>query len=341
MKLVVLLAAGLAVGAAFTQPARAHESRPLYIEVTEKAPLAFLVRWKIPPSVKVRNAPEVSMTGGCVATTPPAPRGATRGSLQHRTFRCEADPAGTPLQIRYPLFNPSVSALVRISRLSGETHSLLASPKQTEVFIPAVESFGSVARDYLTLGVEHILEGYDHLLFLVCLMLIAGTGRRILITITGFTIAHSITLALSALGVVHVPIAPVEAAIALSIVFLAVEIVRGDKNSFTYRYPIAVSSSFGLLHGFGFAAVLGETGLPQTEIPAALLFFNVGVEIGQILFVAVVIAVYQLIRFVGRTSFDRDLSVDALRPLQTPAAYAVGILGSFWMIQRVATFWTT
>jgi len=341
MKLVVLLAAGLAVGAAFTQPARAHESRPLYIEVTEKAPLAFLVRWKIPPSVKVRNAPEVSMTGGCVATTPPAPRGATRGSLQHRTFRCEADPAGTPLQIRYPLFNPSVSALVRISRLSGETHSLLASPKQTEVFIPAVESFGSVARDYLTLGVEHILEGYDHLLFLVCLMLIAGTGRRILITITGFTIAHSITLALSALGVVHVPIAPVEAAIALSIVFLAVEIVRGDKNSFTYRYPIAVSSSFGLLHGFGFAAVLGETGLPQTEIPAALLFFNVGVEIGQILFVAVVIAVYQLIRFVGRTSFDRDLSTDALRPLQTPAAYAVGILGSFWMIQRVATFWTT
>jgi hydrogenase/urease accessory protein HupE len=217
----------------------------------------------------------------------------------------------------------------------------LASPKQTEVFIPAVESFGSVARDYLTLGVEHILEGYDHLLFLVCLMLIAGTGRRILITITGFTIAHSITLALSALGVVHVPIAPVEAAIALSIVFLAVEIVRGDKNSFTYRYPIAVSSSFGLLHGFGFAAVLGETGLPQTEIPAALLFFNVGVEIGQILFVAVVIAVYQLIRFVGRTSFDRDLSIDALRPLQTPAAYAVGILGSFWMIQRVATFWTT
>jgi len=341
MKLVVLLAAGLAVGAAFTQPARAHESRPLYIEVTEKAPLAFLVRWKIPPSVKVRNAPEVSMTGGCVATTPPAPRGATRGSLQHRTFRCEADPAGTPLQIRYPLFNPSVSALVRISRLSGETHSLLASPKQTEVFIPAVESFGSVARDYLTLGVEHILEGYDHLLFLVCLMLIAGTGRRILITITGFTIAHSITLALSALGVVHVPIAPVEAAIALSIVFLAVEIVRGDKNSFTYRYPIAVSSSFGLLHGFGFAAVLGETGLPQTEIPAALLFFNVGVEIGQILFVAVVIAVYQLIRFVGRTSFDRDLSTDALRPLQTPAVYAVGILGSFWMIQRVATFWTT
>jgi hydrogenase/urease accessory protein HupE len=191
------------------------------------------------------------------------------------------------------------------------------------------------------LGVRHILEGYDHLLFLMCLMLIARTGRRILITITGFTIAHSITLALSALGVVRVPIPAVEAAIALSIVFLAVEIVRGDPNSLTYRYPIAVSSSFGLLHGFGFAAVLGETGLPQTEIPAALLFFNLGVELGQIIFLLAVIAAYQLVRFAGRALANYDLSIDALRPLQTPAAYAVGILGSFWMIQRVATFWTS
>jgi len=338
MNRIVLLIVGLVAGATFADAARAHESRPLYIEVTEKAPLTFLVRWKIPPSVTVRNAPEVSMTEGCMATTA---KGAGRGSLQHRTFRCQEDPAGTVLQVRYPQYNPSVSTLVRISRVSGETHSLLASPKETEVVIPAVESFGSVARDYLALGVRHILEGYDHLLFLMCLMLIAGTGRRILITITGFTIAHSITLALSALGVVRVPIPAVEAAIALSIVFLAVEIVRGDPNSLTYRYPIAVSSSFGLLHGFGFAAVLGETGLPQTEIPAALLFFNVGVEVGQIFFVAVVIAAYQLIRFVGRTLVDRNLSIDALRPLQTLAAYAVGILASFWMIQRVASFWTS
>ncbi|MBW2627709.1 MAG: HupE/UreJ family protein [Deltaproteobacteria bacterium] len=341
MRHALLLTLGLAIGATLTQSARAHESRPLYIEVTETAPLSFLVRWKIPPSVKVSNAPEVSMIEGCAATTPNAPAGGGRGNLRHRTFRCDADPAGTALRIHYPLFNPSVSALVRISRLSGETYSLLASPDESEVIIPALQSFGSVARDYLMLGVRHILGGYDHLLFLVCLLLIAGTGRRILITITGFTIAHSITLALSALGVVRVPIAPVEAAIALSIVFLAIEIVRGDPNSLTYRYPVAVSSSFGLLHGLGFAAVLGETGLPQTEIPAALLFFNVGVEIGQILFVAAVIAVYQLIRFVGRTSLGRDLSISALRPLQTPAAYAVGMLASFWMVQRVATFWTT
>ncbi|RZV49590.1 MAG: HupE/UreJ family protein, partial [Deltaproteobacteria bacterium] len=314
----------LAVSVTLASAARAHESRPLYIEVTEKAPLQFLVQWKIPPSVDVRNAPEISMPEGCVVPPGRAAGSASRGSVRRQTYRCRTDPAGTVLQVRYPLFNPSVSTLVRVSRQSGEEHSLLASPEQTEVIIPETESFGSVARDYLSLGIRHILEGYDHLLFLVCLILIARTWRRILITITGFTLAHSVTLALSALGIVRVPIPAVEAAIALSIVFLSVEIVRGDKNSLTYRYPIAVSSSFGLLHGFGFAAVLGETGLPQTEIPTALLFFNLGVELGQILFVLGVIAGYQLVRFAGRTLANRDLSIDALRPLQAPAAYAVG-----------------
>jgi len=133
----------------------------------------------------------------------------------------------------------------------------------------------------------------------------------------------------------------VEAAIALSIVFLAVEIVRGDPQSLTYRYPIAVASSFGLLHGFGSAAVPGEAGLPQTEIPAALLFFNLGVEIGQILFVVSVIVLYQLARRVGRMAGGGQISIEALRPLQITAAYAVGIVASYWMIQRVATFWTS
>lgn len=317
-------------------PVRAHESRPLYIEVSETEPLVFSIQWKIPPSVDVRNAPEVTMGDGCKPVTGP---GIGRGSVRRQTYRCDADPAGSALRVVYPAFNPSVSSLVRIVRLSGETHSILASPRQTEVSIPEKESFGAVARDYLWLGVQHILGGYDHLLFLVCLMLIAGTGRRILITITGFTIAHSVTLVLSALGVVHVPIPPVEAAIALSIVFLAVEIVRGDPKSLTYRYPIAVSSSFGLLHGFGFAAVLGETGLPQTEITTALLFFNVGVEVGQIVFVVAVIAIYQAIRHIGSAFLDRGISIAGLRSLQTPAAYAVGMLAAFWLIERIASFW--
>ena len=338
MTRALLVAVWALLGASVLPPsANAHESRPLYIEVTEQQPLVFSVQWKIPPSVDTRNAPDIRMAEGCVPATEGRPR--TRGSVRRQTYRCETDPSGTALGIAYPAFNPSVSALVRITRLSGEKHSLLASPEQTEIVIPVQESFGAVARDYLTLGIEHILEGYDHLLFLVCLLLIAGTGRRVLITITGFTIAHSITLALSALGWVRVPVPPVEAAIALSIVFLAVEIVRGDRNSLTYRYPIVVASSFGLLHGFGFAAVLGETGLPQTEIPAALLFFNIGVEVGQIIFVVAVIVIYQAVRFIGKTFVDRDLSIDALRPLQTPAAYAVGMLAAFWMVERVASFW--
>ena len=324
--------------AAIAAPAHAHESRPLYIEVTETAPLVFSVRWKIPPSIDVRNAPEVKLPQTCTA---PSDTPSGSGTLRRASYRCDSDPASGALRIEYPAFNPSVSALVRITRTSGEKHSLLVPPDTTEVVIPETESFGSVARDYFRLGVDHILEGYDHLLFLVCLLLIAGTGRRILITVTGFTLAHSLTLALSALGVVRVPVPPVEAAIALSIVFLAVEIIRGNSQSLTYRYPIAVSSSFGLLHGFGFAAVLGETGLPQTEIPAALLFFNLGVEAGQLLFVAAVVALYQALRWIGSSLFDRDLSIDALRPLQTPAAYAVGALAAFWMVERVATFWTS
>lgn len=333
--LCVTLAAWNGLGA----PAHAHESRPLYVEVVEQAPLVFSVRWRTPPSVESTNAPRVSLAGGCTPVhEPQTPASANAG---YRTYRCEVDPAGTPLHIDYPRFNPSVSTLIRVSRLSGEKHSLVASPDETEVILPRVESFSSVALDYLKLGVAHILEGYDHLLFLICLLLIAGTGRRILITVTGFTIAHSVTLALSALGLLRVPVAPVEAAIALSIVFLAVEIVRGDPQSLTYRYPIAVASSFGLLHGFGFAAVLGEAGLPQTEIPAALLFFNLGVEIGQILFVVSVIVLYQLARRVGRMAGGGQISIEALRPLQITAAYAVGIVASYWMIQRVATFWTS
>ena len=316
--------------------ALAHESRPLYVEVTEREPLVFSVQWKIPPSVDVRNAPEISMPKGCV----PAAEDGERGSVRRQTYRCETDPAGTALLVRYPAFNPSVATLVRVSRLSGEKHSVLASPDESEVIIPEQESFGAVARDYLSLGVQHILQGYDHLLFLVCLLLIAGTGRRILITITGFTLAHSITLALSALGLVRVPVPPVEAAIALSIVFLAVEIVRGDPSSLTYRYPIAVSSSFGLLHGFGFAAVLGETGLPQTEIPSALLFFNLGVEVGQLLFVAAVVATYQLGRLLWRRVTDREWSIPGMRRLRIFAAYSVGILATSWLIQRIAGFWT-
>jgi hypothetical protein len=170
--------------------------------------------------------------------------------------------------------------------------------------------------------------------------LIAGSWRRILVTITGFTVAHSMTLALAALNLVWVPIPPVEAVIALSIVFLAVEIARRRRDTLTWRYPIAISGSFGLLHGFGFASVLNEIGLPQTEIPAALLFFNVGVEIGQILFVALLFLVVTGLSMFGMWQGEMKSKSRLFVPdyLIRPAAYLVGVLAVYWTIDRIAGF---
>jgi hypothetical protein len=161
-----------------------------------------------------------------------------------------------------------------------------------------------------------------------------------LITITGFTVAHSITLALSALDLVRIPTPPVEAMIGLSVLFMAWEIAKGNKDSLTHRYPVAVSSSFGLLHGFGFAAVLRDIGLPQTELPTALLFFNVGVEIGQVLFVLALVAAFLVLRpaFVRLLRSARDNEVH-WTSLTTPASYVIGTMASLWMIERVAGFW--
>jgi hydrogenase/urease accessory protein HupE len=163
---------------------------------------------------------------------------------------------------------------------------------------------------------------------------VAGRGRRLVAAITGFTVAHSLTLALSTLDLVHVPIPPVEAVIALSIVFLATEIARGNKQSLAYRKPILVSSCFGLLHGFGFAAVLQAIGLPQSDVPLALLFFNLGVEFGQLVFIGAVIGL-TMVGLRLAPVFSREKVSFAL---QRAAVYGIGILASYWMIERIAGF---
>jgi hydrogenase/urease accessory protein HupE len=192
-----------------------------------------------------------------------------------------------------------------------------------------------VVRTYAILGIEHILSGFDHLLFVLALVLLVQGTRRLLFTITAFTVAHSLTLAGATLGWVHVPGPPVEASIALSIVFVASEIVqtRRGRYSVTQHYPWVVAFTFGLLHGFGFAGALAQVGLPQSSIPIALLFFNVGVEVGQLLFVGAVLAVIT----VGCGAGQR------LRLSQPPwlwriAPYAIGALASFWLVERIAAF---
>lgn len=335
MHLLACIAASIAFLLS-AQFANAHESRPLYVEIVERAPNTFAVSWKIPPSALDVTSPRVLMPEACTASAPPA---GTR-LVKRQLFKCSSDLSGEQVRIDFPRYNPSISTLFRLQRLTGETHTAIKGPRDPAWHVPDREGTVSVAKEYLILGIEHILKGYDHLLFVACLMLIAGSWRRILVTITGFTIAHSITLALAALNLVRVPVPPVEAAIALSIVFLATEIARTRRDTLTWRYPIAVAGSFGLLHGFGFASVLNEIGLPQTEIPAALLFFNVGVEVGQIFFVALLVAAVSVLTALGVVRKDDGSIAPVLLPSRVarPAAYLAGSLAAYWMIDRIAGF---
>ncbi|GAA5314885.1 MAG: HupE/UreJ family protein [Candidatus Pelagadaptatus aseana] len=328
---------------------QAHESRPLYIEISERSVNGYAVSWRIPPSAANVASPKINMPDDCQARSKP------RGTaiLQQQFFQCQSDLSDATLTIHWPEYNPSISTLLRFERLSGENHSAILGPDTLQWQIPNREDSASVAWEYLVLGVEHILLGPDHLLFVACLVFIAGSFRRILLTITGFTLSHSLTLILATLEVVTVPIVAVETVIALSIVFLATEIARGytgeqpaaRRNTLTWRYPVLVASSFGLLHGFGFASVLTEIGLPQTELPIALLFFNLGVELGQILFILMLVITFKLLIRLGQTQehneivagSDHDFSaIEAIpQPLLMATIYSIGLLASFWMFDRL------
>lgn len=315
--------------------AAAHDSRPLYIELTETTLGHYLLRWKSPPSLPLFNLPSVTLSDGCREAEMPGEAKVGAQLLQYATYHCPQGVGGERLSIAYPGPNPSLSSLVRYRTVSGERHLAVLGPEASTWPVPRGETASSVASEYTVLGIEHIWAGVDHLLFLVCLLWIAGSWRRIVITITGFTLAHSATLILSALELVRLPIPPVEATIALSIVFLATEISKGRRRSLTWRYPLAVSSSFGLLHGFGFAAALGEIGLPQTELVTGLLFFNLGVEIGQVLFAAGVIG---LIRTLQRLTGDWLQQTGRVAAVRTSAGYLVGVVATYWLVERCASF---
>ncbi len=318
--------------------ALAHDARPNYVQVTETTPNTFAVAWKVPASVPGGALPYPTLPADCAAEQAPTWLQAGTEFIGQQLFVCEAGLSGRVVGIEFPIINPSLSTLYKVRLANGEEHLRILDPDERQWTIPDAETRFGVAIEYTQLGIEHIWAGIDHLLFVACLLLISGTPRRLLLTITGFTVAHSITLALSALDIVRLPTPPVEAFIALSVVFLAWEIVRQDRSSLTFRYPVAISTSFGLLHGFGFAAVLRDIGLPQTELPTALLFFNIGVEIGQILFVLALVVAYLLLR----PLVAREAAADRPRvwgSVTTPAAYVVGAIASYWMIDRIAGFW--
>lgn len=259
-----------------------------------------------------------------------APSG-ERGSYQVRfTFQCQRALTATDTLV-LPWNREGVLLTVRWA--DGAETTQIVSRSGSDITINLAEfaagsgSWQAAAKRYTALGIEHILLGIDHLFFVLCLLLIVNSGWMLLKTITAFTVAHSITLGLATFGVVDIPVRPVEAAIALSIVFLAVEIVHADagRTSLTYRWPWLVSLGIGLLHGLGFASALGEIGLPQTEIPIALLFFNVGVEAGQLLFVAVS---FSLIWAIARY-FPAMPRWARLAPV-----YAIGTIATYWFAER-------
>lgn len=319
-------------------PTLPHDLRPIFIDITEEVESIVTLRWKTPGSVERESLPEIRLDGNCSAEGKIEILRYPGDYQSRRTYQCPNGVSGQQVAMIFRVPNPSLTTIIRVSEKNGAVHSGLLGPGEHIWLIPEQPDRIAVAKNYTVLGIGHILRGWDHLLFVVCLVLVAGTVRRILITITGFTIAHSVTLAASALDLVALPIAPVEAAIALSIVFVAVEIARGKKTNLSYRYPAVVATSFGFLHGFGFASVLRQVGLPQTELPTALLFFNVGVEIGQIFFVVALLGLGTAVTFV-KHNLNLPAPVLKLHQTQGPIAYGIGALASFWTIDRVIGFW--
>jgi len=311
-----------------------HESRPLYIEINETKSDIYSVDIKAPRSLPDFNVPSLNTPSGCSAQGEEVTALTSDSYLRKSIYNCKGSISGKTVELNYPALNPSITTILNVGLLNGEKYRKLLKAGELSWTIPDKENRYQISKEYTFLGMTHIWDGLDHLLFLLCLVFIASTPSRILITITGFTIAHSITLVLSTLSIVKLPVPPVEAAIALSIVFVASEIARGKKDSLTYKYPVSVSSSFGLLHGFGFASVLRDTGLPQTELPASLLFFNIGVEIGQVIFILAVLMVLFLLNSITPSSIKALFRYDKI------AAYLIGSAASFWMIQRVYSFWS-
>lgn len=321
----------LAVACAVIAPqASAHEVRPAYLELRQTSEDTFDVLWKVPARGDLRIGLYVRLPEDCENLTEPRAMFAGGAYLERWSIRQADALVGTSISVD-GLKNTLTDVLVRIERLDGTTQVARLAATSPSLVVEAVPDARQMGRTYLVLGVEHIMLGIDHLLFVLALLLLVKGWRRVIGTITAFTIAHSITLALATLGAVHVSGPPVEAVIALSIVFVASEILHGRQGrpGLTERWPWVVALVFGLLHGLGFAGALSEVGLPQNAIPLALFLFNVGVEIGQLLFVAAVVVVIR-----ATSGFVQRLP----EPLALVPPYAIGGIAMFWVIERVAGF---
>ena len=310
--------------------AHADIFRPAYIEIRERGGDRYDVLLKVPASGEMRLAMDLRLPADVRDVTPRQAIFVGGAYVERWQIERPGGLVGQPIAIE-GLATGVSDVIARVERSDGTSQVERLGVGRLSFVVQPPQSAWLTAWIYLKLGVEHILGGVDHLLFVLALLLIVRKVKRIIATITAFTVAHSLTLVAATMGWVHVPGPPVEAAIALSIVFVAAEIIRGQQGhpGLTARAPWIVAFSFGLLHGFGFAGALAEVGLPQSAIPIALFCFNVGVEIGQLMFVASVLLVMALWRRL-------PLHVPKWAPSLAP--YAIGSIAMFWVFERIAAY---
>ena len=312
--LAVLLLAFLAT------PTHAHENLPLVVELAEQGDGRYVLVARAPGNRIDRGLPGLTLAGPCE-------RGKPVGLAQQ--FTCETRPAA--LEITPPATGTAPPVLLRARFADASRLSATAPPGATRLELPAVETAGGVLGGYVAIGAAHILEGFDHLLFLTCLVLLCGTWQRTAITVTGFTLGHALTITLATLGMIRVNSGAVEAVIALSIAFLAAELLRTRRDGLVFRYPAAIAALFGLLHGLGFAGALAAIGTAQTRPLLSLLGFNLGVEAGQVLFVSAVLGLGLVLRRVSSAGAVGT----AWPPVRTLVLSAIGLVAGYWFAERM------
>ena len=315
----------------FTTVSIADEIRPGYLELKESNNDIFSVLWKVPAKGDKKLSLDVKLPDNCEDRTQVSAQLINAAYIQRWMAVCNGGLVGKTISID-GLNLSNTDVLLRLEFLKGSSQSVQLTADKHSFLVPVEASPFQIAGTYTWLGIEHILLGIDHLLFVFALLLIVNSKRRLLWTITAFTVAHSLTLAGAILGLVYVPQQPVEAVIALSILFLAVEIVHGKRGrpGAAAKWPWLVAFIFGLLHGFGFAGALAEVGLPQQAIPLALVFFNVGVELGQLLFVTVVLVIGWLLHHLKQQKLIDYAEVITV--------YSIGGLATFWLFERASAF---
>lgn len=327
LALIAIIQLGLFV----TMQVNADEIRPALLDIKEQNTGLFAVTWKVPTRGGRTLPITPKLPDNLQLIGSPVVQEVSGAQIEQATYRSNGEALTGQRIFIDGLKTLQTDVLLLIQLQDGTQHSAILRPASPEFTIPQKASKLKVAGDYWYMGTIHILQGIDHLLFVLALLLIVSGFKSLFKAVTAFTVAHSITLALSTLNIIHLPSAPTEAIIALSILFLATEIIHKHNGvvGLTERYPWIVAFVFGLFHGLGFAGALAEIGVPQHEISLALLMFNVGVESGQLLFIASVMGLFSLLRRL---------------PVNTPESswrvlpYAIGSLAAYWTIDRVMSF---